>query len=304
MTEVHLPLQDVISGRWNKNTYRILRLLGRGGIGTVYQVKDEKTGEIAALKISQDLQSLTKEYKMLKKFQHLKCVPKVKEMDDFLFRGKFFHYIVMEYIDGITLKAYIKRKPMDLFSAAGLILVIGRCFQEIHKNQLAFGDLKLDNIMIDSDKRCLKIIDWGGVTPIGSSIKEFTPVYDRASWDKGIRTADAEYDLFSLSMLFAVLLLGREIQPNQIPFSEFIGRLREKKIPVEWVRLIQRGLEQRNISFEMFIREFEKLYKKKAESFKIYLKDRINIAVNFIFIMSILFCIGVLSILFGKRFNF
>ena len=69
------------------------------------------------------------------------------------------------------------------------------------------------------DKRCLKIIDWGGVTPMGCSVKEFTPVYDRASWDKGIRTADAEYDLFSLSMLFAVLLLGGEIQPNQISFS-------------------------------------------------------------------------------------
>ena len=122
--------------------------------------------------------------------------------------------------------------------------------------------------MIDNNKMRLKIIDWGGVTPMGCSIKEFTPVYDRASWDKGIRTADTEYDLFSLSMLFAVLLLGGEIQPNQISFSEFIGRLKNKKIPGYWVHLIQKGLEQRDISFEMFIRELEKLYKKKAESLR------------------------------------
>ena len=41
---------------------------------------------------------------MLKQFQNLKCIPRIKEMDDLVFKGESFHYIVMEYIDGITLK--------------------------------------------------------------------------------------------------------------------------------------------------------------------------------------------------------
>ncbi len=293
-----------ISGRWNKNRYHILQFIGQGGIGAVYKVKDLNTGDIWALKISNDLQSITKEYKMLEKFQYMRCIPKVKEMDDFILGDSYFHYIIMEYIEGSTLKAYVQNKSINFLSALGLILIIGKCFLEIHNNQLVFGDLKLENLMIDNHNHLLKIIDLGSVTPIGFSIKEFTPLYDRASWNMGIRTADAQYDLFALNMLLVAILLREEIGPGYNTIQNLIDKLKAKKIPLSLICLIKKGLMQSSITFESFLKHLDKIYKKESSKPKEIEVNNIEQLINRIFISSMLLFIGILSILLGKSICF
>jgi serine/threonine-protein kinase len=162
MIDKELYTGFILKGKWNNNQYKILNLLGIGGIGQVYKIEDIKSNERWALKISREMQSITKEYDMLNRFSHIGLVPKVKEIDDFSYGNNKLYYIVMDYIEGKNLKEYIKRKPVNIKASIGLTLLIGKTFLILHKNHFIFGDLKLENLMIDTKNNLIKIIDLGG----------------------------------------------------------------------------------------------------------------------------------------------
>ncbi|HYF75340.1 MAG TPA: hypothetical protein VD757_02030, partial [Candidatus Nitrosocosmicus sp.] len=94
---------DKLRGRWSGKTYTQLRKLGSGGIGEIYLVADD-SGECFAMKISQDLVSITKEYANLKKFFGMCFVPEVYELDDCEKNNRLYHFFIMEYIEGYTLR--------------------------------------------------------------------------------------------------------------------------------------------------------------------------------------------------------
>ncbi|WZL72806.1 protein kinase [Clostridiaceae bacterium 35-E11] len=307
MTLSHLYPGDQICGKWNQNTYKILAILGVGGIGKVYKVVDIKTHEIWALKISSDIHSVTKEYEMLKKFESIQCIPRVKEIDDF-FQGKQTqYYIVLEYIQGKDLKNYLQDKSISIKTALGITIIVGEGFQILHKNKLVFGDLKLENLMIDEKNQSLKVIDLGGVTPMGCSIKEFTPLYDRASWNMGLRRADEKYDLFSISMLLAILLLKRNHTMQVSCVDHVIRRLKNVDIPSRLVRLIHKGLKQKSISFEEFLLQIKKIYQNSMYHFHILdinKYNKKNMLINGVFIGSVALFIGIVAVCFRKSIWF
>ncbi|TCO71355.1 serine/threonine protein kinase [Marinisporobacter balticus] len=297
MNGIKLYPGDILWGKWNKNGYKIIHLLGMGGIGKVFKVQDIKTNQICALKISKEMQSITKEYEMLNKFDYIGLVPKVYEIDDFYYRNDRLYYIAMECIEGKNLKEYIMKKPVNIKATIGLTMIIGKAFRILHKNGFIFGDLKLENLMIDQKNNVIKIIDLGGVTAIGSSIKEFTPLYDRASWNMGLRRGDEKYDLFSLSMLITTLLLQEQCSPQEMTVDKLIKKMKDMHIFSKLVELIHKGFKQKDISFEEFLIHLEKLYRKDLYQWKKnkkYTFDKKNRTVNVIFISSILLFVGIL----------
>ncbi|MCT4604619.1 MAG: protein kinase [Marinisporobacter sp.] len=283
----------IVRGKWNHNQYKIIHLLGVGGIGQVYKVKDIDN-KIWALKISIEMQSITKEYDMLKRFNHIGLVPKVKEIDDFSYERNQLYYMVMEYIEGKNLKEYIKIKPINVKVAMGITILIGKAFLMLHKKHFIFGDLKLENLMIDTKNNLIKIIDLGGVTPMGSSVKEFTPLYDRASWNMGLRRGDEKYDLFSLSMLLTTLLLRKNFIPGKMSVDELIKKLEDIHISSVLTHLIHRGFVQNSRSFEEFLIELETIYINGNYEEGGFTVDKQNLAINMLFVGSILLFLGVI----------
>jgi serine/threonine-protein kinase len=187
-----------LRGKWNRNSYRVERKLGEGANGAVYLV--QRNNRRYALKVGFDTVDLQSEVNALtllsgeggpfSDFLH--------ETDDCLLHNKTLPFYVMKYIDGRQLGDYLAAAGTDWLSIVGLKLLDQ--LSCLHKSGLVFCDLKAENVMV-SGYGDVHLIDFGGVTRKGRSIKQFTEIYDRGYWNAGSRTADDSYDLFAFAVL-------------------------------------------------------------------------------------------------------
>ena len=299
----NIELGTIIEGKWLKHQYKLLKLLGKGGIGRVYMAIDLGTQDIYAIKLANDIQSITKESEVLKRFQGIELFPRFREVDDCIIELKKYFFIVMEYIQGESLNETFAVRGLSHKEILGMGLIIGKTFRVLHRKDLVFGDLKLENLMIDKKNRILRIIDFGGVTPMGSSVKEYTQIYDRASWDAGIRRADQQYDLFSLNMLIVNMLLQNTVQLMDYDLEKLIKKLSEKKIPMKLEVVIACGFKQL-MSFENYLYQLEDIYSKYEYSGESYAKTKFNTVLNCILAGSLLAFVGLLAACGEKVFNF
>ncbi|OXM82494.1 serine/threonine protein kinase [Paenibacillus rigui] len=191
----------IIQGKWHKREYRVERLLGEGANGKVYLVRRGK--QTYALKIGFDTvdhQSEVNALKALSKsntsFRHY-----LLDVDDFHYQGRELPFCVMRYVKGQTMSDFVIQRGQDWVYIIGTNLL--RKLVELHGQRYIFGDLKVENMLV-SGYGDVELIDFGGVTPMGRSVKQFTVVYDRGYWGGGSRSADEAYDLFA----FAVLLIS------------------------------------------------------------------------------------------------
>lgn len=212
----------IIQGRWTKRIYQVEKLLGQGGCGSVYLVRDLQNLGLYALKMSKDGAMINKEYEILSRLNSqpqlslLNLVPKVYYLDDLCLDGIFHSYLVMDYIRGITLQELLSKKgSLKAREAAGIALLVSLILEKLHQSNYICGDLKAENFLYNEGSGQVTMIDFGGVTKPGNSIKAFTSVYDRASWGQGNRIADCQYDLFAFSMLLLILVSGKIPKPQR-----------------------------------------------------------------------------------------
>lgn len=217
-----LPPGTTIQGRWSKRVYQVEKLLGQGGCGSVYLVRDQESWGCYALKVSWDSAMINKEYEVLAKLnshpqlKSLNLVPQVYHLDDLWLAGKFHSYLVMEYIQGITLQELLKKRgALRVREAVGIALLVSLILEKLHQSNYICGDLKAENFLYNEKNGQITMIDFGGLTKPGNSIKAFTPVYDRASWGQGTRLADWKYDLFALAILIFILISGKNPKPQR-----------------------------------------------------------------------------------------
>jgi len=98
----------------------------------------------------------------------------------------------------------------------------------LHSLGFVYGDLKPGNIVYNEKINGIHIIDYGSVTVKGHFIKQYTPGYDRVSWQAGDRTANEKYDVFSLGMLLAVLVLGKLHRGSRYSLEDVISRVNQR----------------------------------------------------------------------------
>ncbi|MFT4415996.1 protein kinase domain-containing protein [Fredinandcohnia humi] len=192
----------VITGKWHKKTYRIVRPLGQGANGIVYLA--ESMDGAVALKISQNGVTITSEVNVLKHFSKVQgsaLGPSLIDVDDWIRPGfaSPISFYVMEYIRGESFLSFIQKRGKEWTSILCLQLLSD--LERLHQEGWVFGDLKPDNLLVTGNPPKIRCIDVGGTTIQGRAIKEFTEFFDRGYWGAGTRKAEPSYDLFAVAMI-------------------------------------------------------------------------------------------------------
>ena len=295
----NIKLPDIIDGKWHKKRYRILKQLGKGGVGQIFLAKSLEDDNYYAIKFSKDNLSINREFKFLKLFSDIASVVRTYEIDDFEASGGVVYFIVIDYIDGINLKEYTASKDIDTHDIIGLIIVIMNALEEFHRKGYVLADLKLENIMLDLGTKSIKLVDLGGVTKIGEGIKEYTPAYDRACWGRGIRRAEESYDFFSVLMLLTRILLKKNIDPSKQTLEEVIRNLTNANINSEVKRFLIKKLKSGE-NTKNFIKNLKDLYKVVKNYRKYEIIKRRDFAINSFLIASIFIFITTTIILWTR----
>lgn len=229
------PTGTVIIGKWRGNRYVVERMLGRGANGTVYLVQREGRREWYALKIGYDTLELQSEINVLTSLQSRRKRNEHRarretplssyflESDDFA-NGDNIPFYVMRYVEGKPLHHFLSKHGPSWLGLVGLGLLDK--LRTLHECGFVFGDLKPENVMV-SNYGVVELIDFGGVSPKGRSVKQFTEWHDRGFWNAGSRTSDESYDLFAFAVLCLRLLNeeGLKAAAQQLPQTRSVDEL-------------------------------------------------------------------------------
>jgi eukaryotic-like serine/threonine-protein kinase len=205
----------VLSGR-----YRLDSKLGSGGMSTVYLASDETLQRWVAVKVMHreisdqpdQLERFRREARAVAQLSHPNVVAVIDAGED-----GGYPYIVLEYVEGETLKQRIDRLgrlPVDEAAAYGI--EIGRGLAAAHAQRLIHRDVKPQNVLIDSDGRA-KVTDFGiarslesdGLTKTGRVLGTTDYVAPEQAMGQGV---DARIDIYSLGVLLYEMLTG------EVPF--------------------------------------------------------------------------------------
>jgi serine/threonine-protein kinase len=279
---------DKIVGKWTGKAYTLIKKLGAGGVGEIYLVQD-CYGDMLALKLSDDIISITKEYRFLCKFKDKGFVPKVYDLDDFSKQDKVYHYFTMEYIRGYNLKSVLKSSSMDIKTKLNLMCIVIQIVKQINEEGYIYTDLKHENIMVDGKNSLIRLIDLGSVVAVGNSVKEFTPMYDRLCWGKGSRIADQKYQTFAIAILLISLMLNKSLDPNKDKLESALSGLRRKKVPPKLFEVIMGCLNGQVLDCNNLYNQVSCVAEKQKHP------DRLMIVLNLLIAILVLFTVTIFA---------
>jgi serine/threonine-protein kinase len=200
--------------------YRVLEVLGRGGMGAVYRAVDERTSTPVALKVV--LPELASDEAFLERFRRegrlaaaVRHENVVALLDSGESRGSL--YLVLEFVPGGSLKARLKTGPLPWREVASLGAGIARGLASLHAAGLVHRDLKPDNVLLD-ERGHPKIADLGlarradgavsqALTKTGELVGTFE--YMAPEQANAAGNVDARADLYALGATLYALLAGR-----------------------------------------------------------------------------------------------
>src|SRR6266550_153101 len=169
LNETTLPQQSNLIGETLGERYVIESELGQGGVGAVYLARDHKLHDKrVVIKVLLD-KSLQNSWVVQKFQQEKEALARVDHpgVVGILDTGELADgkpYLVMQFIDGVTLRSQIKPEGMSLDRSAEIIKQIGRALGAAHDRGIFHRDLKPENIMLQSfgaGEEQVKIIDFG-----------------------------------------------------------------------------------------------------------------------------------------------
>ncbi len=199
--------------------YEVLEKIGTGGMSDVYKAKDHKLNRLVAVKVLK--QEFSENENFVSKFRveaqstaglmHPNIV-NVYDVGD----EDGINYIVMELVDGITLKKYIEKKSrLSVKEAVSIAIQVAMGLEAAHNNNIIHRDIKPQNIMISKEGK-VKVTDFGIAKAATSntitsnvmgSVHYTSPEQARGGY------SDAKSDIYSLGITLFEMLTGR------VPFN-------------------------------------------------------------------------------------
>ncbi|MEW4561087.1 serine/threonine-protein kinase [Bremerella sp. JC770] len=232
--------------------YRIIRLLGQGGMGTVYQAEHKLMERPVALKVISS--RLIKSELAVERFhQEVKAAAKLSHRNivaayDAEQAGEM-HFLVMEYIDGISLDQLVaRRKPLPVLHACNYVMQAAQGLQHAFERGTVHRDIKPHNLM-RTTRGTIKILDFGlarfatqsehspddpGLTADFTALG--TPDYMAPEQARDSKRADIRADIYSLGCTLYFLLAGHAPFPDGTAFEKVLGHCERPPRPLSEMR--------------------------------------------------------------------
>jgi hypothetical protein len=227
--------------------YRLVRRLGTGGMGTVWEAADDRLGRHVAIKSLHPARPLTptlrerlrREARALANLNHAN----VAQVFDLIEDGDDIH-LVMELVTGISLGAKLIHGPLEPDAACDIALQVSRALAAAHEQRLVHRDLKADNVLL-TDRGHVKVLDFGLAKHFGPEQSEDSLTEDgivmgtsRAMSPEQAAGDDVDHrsDLFSLGSLLYEMLTGRHPFQSSAPFETMQRVIHHQPPPVRQLR--------------------------------------------------------------------
>ncbi|MBQ1388567.1 MAG: Stk1 family PASTA domain-containing Ser/Thr kinase [Clostridia bacterium] len=282
--------EDKYVGKRLDGRYEIEEIIGEGGMAVVYSATDIQDGIPVAIKILRDeylgnnefIRRFKDESKAIAVLSH----PNIVKVYDVSF-GDRIQYIVMEYIDGITLKDYIEKTgPVDWKETVHFVLQTLKALQHAHEKGIIHRDVKPQNIMLLEDGT-IKVTDFGIARFSKSTTNSMTMTnkaigsvhYVSPEQARGEPT-DAKSDLYSLGVMLYEMLTGKLPFDDANAVSVALMQLQSDPEPPRNLNPdIPVGLEE--IIIKAMQKDPNKRYHSAAEMYNDILKVRKNPSITF-----------------------
>ena len=204
--------------------YRIIRLLGEGGMGVVYLAEREDLGSLAAIKILRDAwlsparrERFANEQRTLARLNH----PSIARLYDADALADGTPWFVMEYVEGVPLDEYCRARACTIDERLRLFRSVCAAVQHAHAQAVIHRDLKPSNILVTPDG-VVKLLDFGISKQLESldgppdrtrtGLRLMTPAYAAPEQIRG-GSVGVHTDVYSLGVVLYELLAG------QLPFD-------------------------------------------------------------------------------------
>jgi len=220
------PVPSLATGTVIGGKYRIEKLIGRGGMGSVWSAVHASLGQRVAIKLIAKRYAASREARQRFDLE-AKAVAQLRsryvvQVYDHGETADGTPYIVMELLEGESLDARLSRGPLTIAAASHILDQMSRALGRAHALGMVHRDLKPENVFLttspDDDGEVAKVLDFGivkmrGHEGVGSSTRTGavlgTPLYMSPEQARGLKTVDHRTDLYSLGMVTYTMLTGQ-----------------------------------------------------------------------------------------------
>ena len=238
-------------GTYLQNRYEILEKIGSGGMSVVYKAQCHTLNRLVAIKVLKEefafdrafIDKFRMEAQAAARLSH----PNIVSVYDVVEEGAL-HYIVMELIEGVTLKSYIEKKGcLENKEAIGIAIQVASGIAAAHSHHIVHRDIKPQNIIISRDGK-VKVADFGiakavsaqtmNATAVGS-VHYISPEQARGGY------CDERSDIYSFGITLYEMVAGKVPFEGDNTVAVALAHLEDPVVPpTEYNPDICPGLEQ------------------------------------------------------------